>query len=230
MAKKTAKQMILETIKEKSKAKKIVYNKTFEGFKNLKLLLKSFVDDINKDLEKFDKDLLLKYNDRGDFEAEIKVAGDLLIFNMHTNIFEFDDNHGVWKISYVKNDKLNSYCGTINIYNFLSDSFKYNRLDDIGYLIGRIFINKENHFFVEGKRQLGFLYNDFTNGVFNKESIKKVIESTVLYALDFDLLVPPYKTVNIASVMQIKENINNSKVATGKRLGFQFYTDSEKFE
>ncbi len=230
MNKKPAKEIILDIIKEKSKAKKEVYNKTFEGFKNLKNELKIFVNEINKNLDKFDKDLLLKYNDRGDFEAEIKIAGDILIFNMHTNVFEFDDEHGVWKISYVRDNKLNSYCGIINIYNFLSDSFKYNRLDDVGYLIGRIFINKENHFFVEGKRQLGFLYNDFTNGIFNKQNIKKVIESTVLYTLDFDLLVPPYKAVNIASVMQIKENINNAKLATGKRLGFQFYNDSEKIE
>ena len=35
--------------------------------------------------------------------------------------------------------------------------------NDLGYLIGRIFINHENHFMVQGKRQLGFLYNDFIN-------------------------------------------------------------------
>ena len=38
----------------------------------------------------------------------------------------------------------------------------------MGYCIGRIFINKENHYFVEGKRQLGFLYNDFMNSKMNK--------------------------------------------------------------
>ena len=51
----------------------------------------------------------------------------------------------------------------INIYNFLADSFKYNRLNDVGYLVGRVFLNKDLHYFVEGKRQLGFLYNDFVN-------------------------------------------------------------------
>jgi len=33
----------------------------------------------------------------------------------------------------------------ISIYNFLSDSFKFNRVNDIGYLIARVFTNKENH-------------------------------------------------------------------------------------
>ena len=92
---------------------------------------------------------------------------------MHSNVFEFDKNHGIWKISYVENNDMNSYCGIINIYNFLSDSFKYDRLDDLGYLIGRIFINKDNHYFVEGKRQLGFLYNDFGNAVIDTKAIKR---------------------------------------------------------
>lgn len=228
MGKKTAKQIIIDTIKEKSFVKKKVYNNTYKGFNILKETLKQVVSDLNKEIGKFDKDLTLVYKNRGDFDAEIKIAGDLLIFNMHTNVFEFDNEHGVWKISYVKDDKFNSYCGIINIYNFLSDSFKYDRLDDLGYLIGRIFINKENHFFVEGKRQLGFLYNDFTNGVFTSQTIREVVESAIIYALDFDLLVPPYKKVNLTSVMQIKENV--SRIATGKRLGFQFYNDSEKID
>ena len=44
----------------------------------------------------------------------------------------------------------------INIYNFLSDSFVYDRERDLGYLVARVFLNKEGHFFVQGKKQLGF--------------------------------------------------------------------------
>ena len=72
---------------------------------------------------------------------------------MHTDVFEFDANHLVWQSPYVQADRDNSYCGLINIYNFLSDSFKFNRNADEGYLIGRIFINRERCYFVEGKRQ-----------------------------------------------------------------------------
>ena len=149
---------------------------------------------------------------------------------MHSNIFEFDREHGVWKSSYVKDNILNSYAGIINIYNFLTDSFKYNRLDDLGYLVARIFINRENHYFVEGKRQLGFLYNNFGEAVINKKAIQNVIESAILYTLDFDLLVPPYDDVKFASVSQMKDKINKSKVKTGKRIGFQFYSDDVGLE
>ena len=115
----------------------------------------------------------------------------------------------------------------IGIYNFLSDSFKYNRTDDLGYLIGRIFINKDKHFFVEGKRQLGFLYNDFGQKKIDSKVIREIIESAILYTLEFDLLVPPYDTMKIVSVAQMKEKINKSKTVTGKRLGFKFYADND---
>lgn len=100
-----------------------------------------------------DRRVRLEYRDRGKFEAQIQVANDLLIFQMHTDVFEFEPNHVIWQNPYVQTDRDNSYCGVINIYNFLSDSFKFNRNADEGYLIGRIFINREKCYFVEGKQQ-----------------------------------------------------------------------------
>lgn len=122
-----------------------------------------------------DKRIVIDYKDKGEFEIELRVAGDILFFYMHTNIFEFEKSHPLWKTSYLKENEFNSYCGTIQIYNFLSDSFKYNRMNDVGYMIGRIFINKDAHFYVEGKRQLGFLYNDFANAVIDKSSLRAVV-------------------------------------------------------
>lgn len=227
MQKKDATELILRTLSEKSIIKQQIYNNTFEAFKSLKKVSKYLITNYKKQLKTNVNKIPLEYKDKGTYEAEIRVAGDLLILNMHTNVFEFDKNHGIWKISYVENNDMNSYCGIINIYNFLSDSFKYNRLDDVGYLIGRIFINKDNHYFVEGKRQLGFLYNDFGNAVIDTKAIKDIVQSAILYTLDFDLLVPPYENMQIASVAQMKQRINKSKVKTGKRLGFKFYTNEE---
>ncbi len=45
------------------------------------------------------------------------------------------------------------------------------------------------------------------------------------YALEFDLLVPPYENVKIATVRQLSEKMNISQLKTGKRLGFQFNSD-----
>jgi hypothetical protein len=98
-------------------------------------------------------------------------------------------------------------------------------MQDLGYLVGRIFINKDFHYFAEGKRQLGFFFNDFGNKILDEESLTNMITLAINYALEFDLLVPPYDKVKIASVEQISDRIQLSKLSTGKRLGFQFNAD-----
>jgi len=218
---------ILSILKEKSKTKQIVYDNTLQVFNALKEILQEIVSDMNEELKNTDDRISLNFRDKGTFEAEIKVAGDIIVFNMHSNVFEFENSHNIWKTTYVKNDSMNSYCGVINIYNFLSDSFKYNRLNDIGYLIGRLFINKDNFYFVEGKRQMGFLYNEFGSKKIDKEQLKDIVQSAILYSLEFDLLVPPYEHVSQISIAQIVDRINHSKMKTGKRLGFQFSSNDE---
>ena len=116
----------------------------------------------------------------------------------------------------------------IQIYNFLSDSIKYHRHNDLGYLIGRIFINKEGHFFVEGKRQLAFLYNEFKDQIITKQQVMNIIESAILYSLSFDLLTPPYEEVQVISLMEKIQQSGVMAQKTGKRVGFKFSSDSEK--
>jgi hypothetical protein len=118
----------------------------------------------------------------------------------------------------------------IIIYNFLADSFKYNRINDVGYMVARIFINSELHYFVEGKRQLGFLYHDFPNKTINQQALKNIVESAIIYALDFDLFTPPFEEMQEVSVSQILETSENMRIKTGKRLGFRFRADSDQIE
>jgi hypothetical protein len=219
------KDKIIKTLVEKGSIKQKVYDNSLEVFEMLKKALHELTLEFNTALKGADKRILMEYKDRGRFEAEIKIASDILIFSMHSNIFEFDREHQIWKTPYVQENVLNSYCGIINIYNFLADSFKYNRADDLGYLVARIFVNREFHYFVEGKRQLGFLYNNFGTSVINKESLKKIINTAILYSMQFDLLVPPYDTVKITSVALMNQKLEISKLQTGKRLGFQFNSD-----
>ncbi len=224
------KELIIQTIKDKSILKQNVYNNTILNFKLLKKVLKELVDEIKDDVSKLDDRILIEYKDKGEFEARICIAGDVLIFHMHTNIFQFDKSNSVWKTSYLKEQDNRGYCGVFNIYNFLNDSFKYNRVNDSGYLIARIFVNNENHYIVEGKRQLGFLYNDFVNETLNQEKMREIVESAILYTLNFDLLTPPYDEVKEVTVYQMLELSNNMRIKTGKRLGFKFQADSDLIE
>jgi len=230
MSDKKTRELILQTLKEKSSLKQDVFQNTTHWFKVLKGELKKISADLGKEMAEQDGRIVIEQTEKGAYATRLKIAGDMIIFHMHTNVFQFDSGNAVWKTSYLKDDPNNGYCGTINIYNFLADSFKFNREQDIGYLIARVFINREGHFMIQGKRQLGFLYNDLMNSKMDVNSIRDIIESAILYTLDFDLLAPPYDHVNQVTLLEMKELSNNMHLSTGKRLGFRFQSDSDIFE
>jgi hypothetical protein len=225
MEEKNISTIILDTLSGKSAVKQAIYDVVVECFGMVKEVLTDLQDGYNNKLEKADQRLLLEFQDNGLFGAQIRVASDILIFSMHSNIFQFDRDHNIWKTSYVSEDHSAAYCGIINIYNFLADSFKYNRLADLGYLICRIFINKNHHFFVEGKRQQKYYYTSFGQETISRTALEEVINTAIGYALEFDLLVPPYDTVKLTTVEQAILNIEYSRTKTGKRLGFRFNSD-----
>ena len=217
---------ILETIIRKSTLKQRVFDNTFSVFNELKETLLEMASELDDELDgKLDRRVRIEYRDRGKFEAQLQLANDLLIFQMHTDVFEFDSNHIIWQNPYVQADKSNSYCGVINIYNFLSDSFKFNRNADEGYLIGRIFINRERSFFVEGKRQTAARAADFGRDRITRERLIAIMETAMNYAINFDLLVPPYECNKRVTVDQFNTKMDNSKFTTGKRLGYDFNVD-----
>ncbi len=216
---------IVDTLKVKSVLKQRVFDNTGAAFMMVKDILKNLSKEVNGNLTGVDPRIRMEYTDRSTFDAQCKVAADMLLFSMHSNIFQFDREHPAWKTAYIQKNKYNAYSGIINIYNFLADSFKFSRLDDLGYLIARIFINHENQYFVEGKRQMGMLFTNYGNEEYSKESLQKIVYTAINYSLEFDLLVPPYDTVKIASVGQAESKIQHSRLITGKRLGFQFNSD-----
>ena len=184
---------ILETIVSKSTLKQKVFDNTFATFNDLKETLLEMASEMDDQLDGLlDRRVRLEYRDRGKFEAQIQVANDLLIFQMH---------------------------------NFLSDSFKFNRNADEGYLIGRIFINREKCYFVEGKQQTSMRPMQFGKAEIDSEALVRILESAIYYALNFDLLLPSYDDNKRVTVDQFNTKLDNSKFVTGKRLGYDFDVD-----
>lgn len=216
---------LIEKIAEKGGLKYDVYQNTLESFQDLKIVAKDMIEIIKKKVSKVDNRIQFSFSDKRDFEAELMFGSDMLVISMHTNIFEFPREHDIMNLSYIRNDITRSYCGVINMYNFLADSYKYNRENDVGYLVARIFINRDNHFFVEGKRQIGLLYNNFSKSKINRNTLKKILETAMNYCVDFDLLTPVYDSVKVVSVSEMLENSMNLR--TGKRLGFRFQVDQD---
>ncbi|MBR2351665.1 MAG: hypothetical protein IKA70_01850 [Alistipes sp.] len=219
-------EKILSAIVEKSNLKQRVFDNTFSVFNELKDTLLEMASEIDDALDgRLDRRVRIEYRDRGKFEAQLQIASDILIFRMHTDVFEFDSNHLVWQNEYVQSNRANSYCGIIDIYDFLSDSFKFNRSADEGYLIGRIFINRERMFFVEGKRQTSMRVMNFGREPLSREALIVVLETALNYALNFDLLTPPYEENKRVTVEQFNTKMDNSKFVTGKRLDYEFNVD-----
>ena len=216
---------ILETVVRKSSLKQQVFDNTFAAFNLLKEVLFEMASEFDDALDgKLDRRVRIEYRDRGKFETQLQVASDILIFQMHTDVFDFDGQHPVRRTPYVAADAQNAYCGMINIYNFLSDSFKFNRNADEGYLIGRLFINRERRYFVEGKGLISVRAADFGTAGIDRRALVSILEESIAHALDFDLLTPPYETFARVTVDQFNTKMDNSKFVTGKRLGYDFDT------
>lgn len=82
---------------------------------------------------------------------------------------------------------------------------------------------------VQGKRQLGFLFNDMINATLDQAAMKSVIESAILYTLDFDMYLPPYEAIHQITVDDIQSLNHGIANTTGKRFGFQFGIESNQF-
>ncbi|MCE3226108.1 MAG: hypothetical protein K0S32_659 [Bacteroidetes bacterium] len=220
------KETILALLAEKSVMKQDVFSNTLSVFNLLKDVLKERTDDLAVESVKIDKRITVNYKDVNPQSVQIKVAGDMLDFYMHSNVFEFDRSHPMFKTGYIKNTELNSYCGIINVYNFLADSYKYNRLNDLGYLIARIFVNREKRFFIETKTQIGYKYMNFSEQPIDKETLIEIVNELIIFAVKFDLFTPPYDAVRQVSVSEMQEKQNSNSLRTGKRLGYSGHTGS----
>jgi hypothetical protein len=213
-------QTIIKLLTEKSVMKQDVFSNTIAIFNLFKDVLKVKAEELDRLISKIDKRVHVNFKETNLQDVQLKVAGDILEFNMHSNVFEFERSHPMFKTGYIKNSQYNSFCGIINVYNFLADSYKYNRSNDLGYLVARIFINREKRFFVETKTQIGYKYSSFSDLEITKENIGDIINDLIIYTISFDLFVPPYDAVRQVSVQEMQEKSSSSVLRTGKRLGY----------
>lgn len=226
-AMKDYRENVLRELRTKSCMKQDVFAGITKLFAMLKEVVGEIADDLAAHAKQTDERLAITFTDKNASTCELKVAGDLIVFNMHTNVFKLDQSHTMWRSSYLEDDPLRGYFGVINIYNFLSDSMKYDREQDIGYLVARLMLNKEGHYFMQGKKRLGFLYNNLQEDIMEREKLREMIYAVVDHVLEFDLLAPPYDQVGEVSVSELKQLYTDQGISTGKRLGFRFQADAD---
>ena len=183
------------------------------------------LDELRKHVD--DKRVRLSYSEKGKHEFRAAIGSDVLVFQLHTNIFRFDDENPIWNTKYLKQNGANGYFAIINMYNFLAESVEQGRFNDVGYLIGRIFMNHQGHFAVEGQGELGFLFQNLGKNKLTEKVMLQIVQCAMTYAIEFDLIKPPYDTIQEVSFGQIEEISSDLQLATGKRLGFRFSAEDK---
>lgn len=212
-------EVIFEGLKQKSITKQTIFRNTKETFDQLRECASLIVDQLNKKITEVDSTVAIEYRNINEFEFHVKFSGDLLIFVMHSNVVTFPEEHELMSNPYVEEDFRRRFFGHIMAYNFMADSIRFGRMNDPGYLLGRLLINVENHFYLEGVTQLDLHYSDIAKNAIDEEALRLFVESTMIAAVNNDLMAPDLDDIKKITV---KQKMENQQVSRGQKLGFSF--------
>jgi hypothetical protein len=210
---------IQQLLESKSTAKQVTYKNLLSAFSILSKESKRIVQELKKKVKPGHEDVTVDFKVINDHEFQVKLAGDLLIFVLHTNVITFNDDHAVMKSAYMQEKEVNLYFGQIMIYNFMSDSIKYNRMNDPGYLIARVLINHESCFLVEGEGQLGFLFSTISEKPISELDLNSIVKLSLTIAIENDLMAPPFPQVQFITLFQKTEK--TQELGAGQKIGFK---------
>lgn len=210
--------LILQILATKSSNKQLVHRRVLSAFAELRIVVQSVAVELNSKMVGIDRSVVVEFVDRGEFEFEIRFSGDSLVFQVHTNAFLLPSGHPVLASSYVKADANRAYYGLIHVYNFLSDSFRMRRLNDVGTLVSRFFVNAAGHHFVEG---VGPLNLPLKESEVCADDLRAWLYRLMVTAMDFDLQAAPFEAIQEVSVLALEGIREELRQRTGKRLGFR---------
>jgi hypothetical protein len=210
---------IKNLLESKSDAKQRTYKHLLEAFAVLRKESARVVSDLKKKARPGDKDVTIEFKEVNEHEFQVKLAGDLLIFVLHTNVVTFDAEHFIMKDDYVRENEINRYFGQINIYNFMSDSLKFNRMNDPGYLLARLMINHEDRFFVEGEGPIAYNFSRISTGPVTEADLQLLVKLALTIAIENDLMAPPYPQVKYITLYQKQEH--TPELGGGQKIGFK---------
>ncbi|WP_261990165.1 hypothetical protein [Hymenobacter sp. BT188] len=219
--------LISEGLKQKATAKQAIFRNTSAAFELLRQVSMELTLELSRRITAIDSTVVIEYRPINEMEFHIRFSGDLLMFVMHSNIVTFPDDYGPMPSKYVEEDFRRRFFGHIMAYNFMADSIKYQRLNDPGYLVGRLLINIENHYFIEGVKELELPDINMADNMLTHDALKLFVESAMIAAVNNDLIAPPLQEIQKITV---KQKIENQQVSRGSKLGFSFYSGQHHLE
>lgn len=217
---------IKHLLESKSTAKQVTYKNLLSAFTLLAKESSRVIEELKKRVRPGDEDVTVDFKTINEHEFQVKLAGDLLVFVLHTNVVTFAEDHPVMKTNYIRENEINRYFGQIMIYNFMADSVKFNRVNDPGYLLARILINHENRFLVEGEGQLGFLFGSISTAGITENDLNQIVKIALQIAIENDLMAPPYPDVQFITLFQ--KNEKTQELGGGQKIGFRMSYQNQK--
>jgi hypothetical protein len=208
---------IIQGLQQKSMTKQAIYRNTYETFNRMKEISQEIVEELTNRITSEDANVVIEYKSITDLEFQIKFSGDLLVFVMHSNIVTFPDDYEIMRNDYVEEDFRRRFFGHIMAYNFMADTIKYNRLDDPGYLVGRMLINIDKHFVIEGVKQMDLSYDRIARNQINDNVLRLIVESAMIAAVNNDLMG---QDVSDIERITYKQKLENSQLSRPRKLGF----------
>lgn len=210
---------LAELLETKACIKQQTFRNVQQNFKALKKEAQKIINHLKTKVERKDEDVKLEVIDVTKYEFHVRIAGDLLIFFMHSNIVMLGNDHRLNQSKYVTKDPMRKYLGQINVYNFMADAVNYNRLNDPGYLIARLFINFESRFLIEGGGQLNYMGEEVSSKAISPTDISIFVQLVMSQAIELDLITAPFASIKSITLLQKIEK--SQALGGGYKLGFQ---------
>ncbi|WP_205501985.1 hypothetical protein [Rufibacter psychrotolerans] len=212
-------ESIFEGLRQKSATKQAIFRNTKQTFEQLRACSVELVKNLKNRIAEVEDNIVIEYRSVNEFEFHVKFSGDLLVIVMHSNVITLPEDHELMKSRYVEEDFRRRFFGHIMAYNFMADSIKYNRLNDPGYLLGRVLINIDNHFYLEGVKQLDLTYHDMAKNKITPETLRLFVESAMVASVNNDLVAPDVDEIRKITV---KQKLEEQQVSTPQKVGFAF--------
>jgi hypothetical protein len=212
--------LIAQGLREKSSAKQAIFRATQAAFTLLRQVSQQLCLELTQKVTaNSDATVKIECLPVNEMEFHIRFSGDLLVFVMHSNIVTFPDDFEPLNTPYVEADFRRRFFGHIMAYNFMADSIRYQRMNDPGYLLGRLLINIDSHYLLEGVQQLDLPGHDMSTSIVTAETMRLFVESAMIAAVNNDLIAPPLPEIQKISV---KQKLENQQVSRGSKVGFSF--------
>lgn len=212
-----------DKLNSKARLKQRIWKNTLKFFAGLRQEGEKVIEGF-KDIGENDDGIPIAFNSMNEFEFHIHFGSDMVVFGLQTNIVTFDSSHYLMQNKYIQQSPDMNFFGQILIYDFMADSMRYNRTQDTGYLLGRILVNFENHFMIEGVRGLHYLFDGIDKTEGSEEKYSLIIKKALAVAVDSDLLAPEFSQIQFVTLgVRMK---GDQEIGHGKKIGFQMSDDN----